>query len=71
MTFRLLVVVRGKRENWSEKELHGHYIRQTRELAGSKSWSLLKVRDLNKEETECLITTAQDQPYNLHLIMTT
>ena len=35
-------------KDWSEKELLGQYIRQKREMAGSGSWSWLKVSDLKK-----------------------
>ena len=47
-------------KDWSEKELHGQYIRQTKEVAGSESWNWLKVGD-RKKETGGLITAAQDQ----------
>ena len=36
-------------KDWSEKELHVQYIRQTRGVASSESWNWLKVGDLKKE----------------------
>ena len=54
-------------KDWSEKELHGQYIRQTKEVAGNESWNWLKVRDL-KKETEGLITAAQDQALRTNVI---
>ena len=54
-------------KDWSEKELNWQYIRQTRDVAGSESWSWLKVNEL-KEETEGLIMAAQYQALRTNVI---
>jgi len=42
------------------KPLHGQFLGQTREVAGSKSWAWLASGNL-KKETEEFLTAAQDQ----------
>lgn len=54
-------------KDWSEKELHGQYIRQTTDVASCESWNWLKVGDL-KKETESLVMAGQDQALRTNVI---
>ena len=49
-----------RRERWKEKPMHGHFIRQTKDIADDMSWAWLRSGTL-KRETEPLITAEQDQ----------
>ena len=48
-----------RQEKWKEKQMHGQFIRQTKDIADEKSWAWLRNGTL-KRETESLITAAQD-----------
>jgi len=49
------------------KPLNGQFLRQTREVADSKSWAWLKSRNL-KEETEGFLIAAQDRALRTNVI---
>ena len=44
-------------QGWEGKPLHGHYLRQTKEVSSEQSWRWLQNGDL-KRETESLIGAA-------------
>ena len=46
-------------EDWSGKQLHGHFKKETEDLSGV-SWNWIRTGEL-KKETEGLIFAAQDQ----------
>ena len=48
------------KEKWMTKPLHGQFLRQTQQIADSKSWAWLTTGGL-KKETEGLLMAAQDQ----------
>ena len=50
---------RKRAEDWSGKQLHGQFKKETEDLSGV-SWNWIKTGQL-KEETEGLIFAAQDQ----------
>ena len=50
---------RKRTEDWSEKQLHGQFKRETEDLA-SVSWNWIRTGEL-KKETEGLIFASQDQ----------
>ena len=54
-------------QDWEEKALHGHYLRQTKEVRSEQSWVLLENGDL-KRETESLIFAAQNQSIRTKLV---
>ena len=54
-------------QDWEEKALHGHYLRQTKEVRSEQSWVLLENGDL-KRETESLILAAQNQSIRTKLV---
>ena len=54
-------------EDWEEKVLHGHYLRQTKEVRSDQSWIWLQNGDL-KRETESLIVAAQNQSIRANLV---
>ena len=56
-----------RQDSWKEKELHGQYLRQTKEVAGVGRW--LWLRDGNLErETESPLIAAQEQAIRKNLI---
>ena len=48
-----------RQERWKEKQMHGLFIRKTKDIADDISWAWLK-NGTSKRETESLITAAQD-----------
>ena len=48
------------KENWMTKPLRGQFLRQTHQIADSKSWAWLTTGGL-KKETEGFVMAAQDQ----------
>ena len=54
-------------EDWEEKVLHGHYLRQTKEVRIDQCWAWLQNGDL-KRETESLIVAAQNQSIRTNLV---
>ena len=48
------------RQNWTDKALHGQFLRQTEAVAGKETWAWLS-RGGIKRETETLILAAQEQ----------
>ena len=50
----------SRNQEWHTKPMHGQFIRQTKELASSESWTWLQRGEL-KKETEGMIMAAQDQ----------
>ena len=65
--------VRRRAENtqeWNEKPLHGHFVRETEDQSNEETWSWLKQGSL-KRETEALIIAAQDQALRTNNIKAT
>ena len=56
-----------RKESWKEKALHGQFLRQTDEVAGTSRWLWLKQGSL-KRETESLILAAQEQAIRTNAI---
>ena len=54
-------------EDWVEKVLHGHYLRQTKKVRSDQCWAWLQNEDL-KSETESLIVAAQNQSIRTNLV---
>ena len=54
-------------KDWEEKLLHGHYLRQTKEVRSDQCWAWLQNGDL-KRETESLIVAAQNQSIRTNLV---
>jgi len=48
------------KEIWMTKPLHGQFLRQTQQIADSKSWAWLTTGEL-KKETEGFLMATQDQ----------
>ena len=55
-------------EDWEEKVIHGHYLRQTKEVRSDECWAWLQNGNL-KRETESLIVAAQNQSIRTNLVM--
>ena len=53
-------------EDWDEKVLHGHYLRQTKEVRSDQCWAWLQDGDF-KREAESLIVAAQNQSIRTNL----
>ena len=53
-------ITKERTENWHKKSMHGQYIRQTKHLASTETWSWLQRGEL-KKETEGMLMAAQDQ----------
>ena len=49
------------------KVIHGHYLRQTKEVIGDQCWAWLQKGDF-KRETESLIVAAQNQSIRTNLV---
>ena len=49
-----------RQEKWKEKQMHGLFIRQTKDIADDIPWAWLRNGTL-KRETESLITATQDR----------
>ena len=47
-------------QDWEEKDLHGQYSRQTKEVRSEQSWNWLQNRGL-KRKTESLIVAVHNQ----------
>ena len=54
-------------QDWEEKALNGHYLRQSKEVSGEQSRVRLRNGDL-KRETESLILSAQNQSVRTNLV---
>ena len=54
-------------EDWGEKVLHDHYLRQTKEVRSDQCWGCHQNRDL-KREIESLIVAAQNQSIRTNLV---
>ena len=52
---------------WMTKPLHGQFLRQTREVADSKSWACMMPGNV-KKETKGFLTAAQDQALTTNAI---
>ena len=57
---------RKRTEDWSEKQLHGQFKRETEDLSGV-SWNWIRTGEL-KKETEGLIFAAQDQALRINAV---
>ena len=67
-------VLRGSKkekrlEDWEKKVLHGHYLRQTKEVRSDQCWAWLQNGDL-KREIESLIVADQNQSIRTNLVKT-
>ena len=54
-------------EDCEKKVLHGHYLRQTKEVKSDQCWAWLQNGDL-KRETESLIVAGQNQSITTSLV---
>ena len=54
-------------EDWEDQGLHGHYLRQTKEVRSDQCWAWLQKGDL-KRETESLIVAGQNQSIRINLL---
>jgi len=55
------------KDKWVTNPLHGQFLRQTREVADSKSWTWVASGN-PKKETEGFLTAAQDQALRTNVI---
>ena len=56
-----------KRSKEKNKVLHGHYLRQAKEVRSDQCWAGLQSGDLRRE-TESLIVAAQNQSIRINLV---
>lgn len=52
----------GKINSWSEKLLHGQFVRQMKEVGGDKRWLWLKDAGLKRERLICLSRQPKNKP---------
>ena len=49
----------NRKQKWEEKQLYGHFKRETSEISHEKTWTLVRKRNL-QSETESLFISAQN-----------